>query len=491
MSIIFDAQPDPPTPSVLNFPSSPSTNQQYTFGSTTWQWNSYAWDKLSSGVTAFNTRTGSVTLSSSDVTTALTYTPVNAAGDTIGGNVTLSSGTANGVAYLNGSKALTTGSELTFDGENLTFNGTSAPRLLANMSGAQSTRFAIQNSSANGNTRVFLYPNGTGTISAVNGTNNSDPNAANFQAFDLAVIGTTDVRLSSSATGSATPLPITFYAAGSERARITSGGDFCIGTTTASGSGRLTVDLSGFPSTGGLIAQFRGGTTSPTTERYVELSQTYTGASFDSPMLVFRANATASNTSSFGTIRTAADSSIIFSNANNTSSGVSAATERARIDSGGNFIATTSVRANAFYHGTTRYWKSRDNSGGAELVFEHSTSEALSDANIKFRVYSNGNALLAGTFTESSTRKIKKNIRPITDALTAINKLQGVLYDKIDGSSQNEPGLVAEDTAEVLDNLVAYDDEGNPVGVKYTKTVAYLIEAVKELTARLEALESH
>ena len=35
---------------------------------------------------------------------------------TISGDVTLSGGTANGVAYLNGSKALTTGSALTFDG---------------------------------------------------------------------------------------------------------------------------------------------------------------------------------------------------------------------------------------------------------------------------------------------------------------------------------------------------------------------------------------
>ena len=41
----------------------------------------------------------------------------------IGGNTTLSGGTANGVAYLNGSKVLTTGSALTFDGTNLTLAG--------------------------------------------------------------------------------------------------------------------------------------------------------------------------------------------------------------------------------------------------------------------------------------------------------------------------------------------------------------------------------
>jgi hypothetical protein len=43
-----------------------------------------------------------------------------------GGNPTLSAGTANGVAYLNGSKVLTSGSALTFDGTNLGI-GTASP----------------------------------------------------------------------------------------------------------------------------------------------------------------------------------------------------------------------------------------------------------------------------------------------------------------------------------------------------------------------------
>jgi hypothetical protein len=42
---------------------------------------------------------------------------------TVAGNTTLSGGTANGVAYLNASKVLTTGSALTFDGTNLSVSG--------------------------------------------------------------------------------------------------------------------------------------------------------------------------------------------------------------------------------------------------------------------------------------------------------------------------------------------------------------------------------
>jgi hypothetical protein len=52
---------------------------------------------------------------------ALNGTTINSVGVALGGTQTLSinGGTANGVAYLNGSKVLTTGSALTFDGTNL------------------------------------------------------------------------------------------------------------------------------------------------------------------------------------------------------------------------------------------------------------------------------------------------------------------------------------------------------------------------------------
>jgi hypothetical protein len=54
-------------------------------------WNGSAWTAQApaTGVSSFNTRTGAITLSSSDVTTALTYTPVNKAGDIMTGNLTV------------------------------------------------------------------------------------------------------------------------------------------------------------------------------------------------------------------------------------------------------------------------------------------------------------------------------------------------------------------------------------------------------------------
>jgi len=100
-----------------------------------------------------------------------------------------------------------------------------------------------------------------------------------------------------------------------------------------------------------------------------------------------------------------------------------------------------------------------------------------------------GNLQVAGTITELSTRKIKANIRPIQNALSVVTQLQGVTYDTVDGRTFDEPGLIAEDTADVVRELVTYDDQNQPLGIKYSKTVAYLIEAVKELTARVQTLE--
>jgi hypothetical protein len=97
--------------------------------------------------------------------------------------------------------------------------------------------------------------------------------------------------------------------------------------------------------------------------------------------------------------------------------------------------------------------------------------------------------LSATSITETSSIAYKENVNPITNALDAILNLAGVTYDRKDGSSKNEAGLIAEDTAKVLPNIVTYKD-GKPEGINYTKLSAYLIEAVKDLTAEIKDLKN-
>jgi hypothetical protein len=80
------------------------------------------------------------------------------------------------------------------------------------------------------------------------------------------------------------------------------------------------------------------------------------------------------------------------------------------------------------------------------------------------------------------------NINPIDNALDAILQLKGVTYDRKDGTSQNEAGLIAEQVNKILPNLVTKDAKGKPTGIHYTKLTAYLIEAVKSLQSEINDL---
>ena len=127
---------------------------------------------------------------------------------TIGGNLTLSGGTANGVAYLNGSKVLTSGTALVFDGTNLGVGGNPV----------SSYRAAV-----NGD---FWQGNGSGTLIG------QIKNSSGWYevASSSNVLG---VQLTSAAT-----TPIRFLPEGSEAMRLTSTG---LGIGTASPAYKLDV----------------------------------------------------------------------------------------------------------------------------------------------------------------------------------------------------------------------------------------------------------
>jgi hypothetical protein len=97
-------------------------------------------------------------------------------------------------------------------------------------------------------------------------------------------------------------------------------------------------------------------------------------------------------------------------------------------------------------------------------------------------------ALTASSITETSSITYKENVNPIDSALDKVLQLMGVTYDRKDGSAKNEAGLIAEEVAKVLPNLVS-EKEGKPEGIHYTKLTAYLIECIKELNAKIEKLE--
>jgi hypothetical protein len=95
----------------------------------------------------------------------------------------------------------------------------------------------------------------------------------------------------------------------------------------------------------------------------------------------------------------------------------------------------------------------------------------------------------ATTVVETSSIAFKQNVMPLTNALDAILQLVGVTYDRKDGETKNEVGLIAEEVYKVAPNLVTLDEHGNPYGLYYTKITAYLIESIKSLKQELDELK--
>jgi len=77
-----------------------------------------------------------------------------------------------------------------------------------------------------------------------------------------------------------------------------------------------------------------------------------------------------------------------------------------------------------------------------------------------------------------SDLRLKKDIKPLTSALSTVGKLQGKSYRWKDN---NEPdiGLIAQELEKVIPELVKTDDKGYK-SIVYQKLTAVLIEAVKE-----------
>jgi hypothetical protein len=89
---------------------------------------------------------------------------------------------------------------------------------------------------------------------------------------------------------------------------------------------------------------------------------------------------------------------------------------------------------------------------------------------------------------ETSSIAFKENVNPITNALDSVLKLVGTTYDRKD-TKETESGFIAEDVNKILPNLVSKDEAGNPYGIKYTKLIAYLVEAVKEQQIQINELK--
>jgi hypothetical protein len=95
----------------------------------------------------------------------------------------------------------------------------------------------------------------------------------------------------------------------------------------------------------------------------------------------------------------------------------------------------------------------------------------------------------------SSDIRLKENIVPIENALEKVESISGNTYDwkagyeELHSHKGNDVGVIAQEIEAILPQIVTNRDNGYKA-VQYEKIVPLLIEAIKELSAKIKRLEN-
>ena len=123
-------------------------------------------------------------------------------------------------------------------------------------------------------------------------------------------------------------------------------------------------------------------------------------------------------------------------------------------------------------------------SGGGAISMNQTHNETVSFA---MSGSFSGNFTASGDVTAYSDESLKRNIQTIDGALGRVEAIRGVTFDRIaDGSTS--VGVVAQELEAVLPEAVKTDENGLK-HVAYGNITGLLIEAVKELSAKVEELK--
>ncbi len=152
-----------------------------------------------------------------------------------------------------------------------------------------------------------------------------------------------------------------------------------------------------------------------------------------------------------------------------------------------------------FRDGTDHILSISNNSSNVEIKTE------ISDKDMSFKGNDGGSVITALTLdmsgagaatfnndvTAFSDKRLKTDIKPITNSLDKVMKMQGVYYKRNDVEDAREQvGVLAQDMEAILPEVVlTADDEIQTKSVDYGKITSVLIEAIKELKKEINELK--
>ena len=128
----------------------------------------------------------------------------------------------------------------------------------------------------------------------------------------------------------------------------------------------------------------------------------------------------------------------------------------------------------------------------------------VSDADLLIKGNDGGSSITACTFdmsaagaatfnndvTAFSDVRLKEEISTIDNALTRVKGMRGVFFDRTDNSQIRQTGVIAQEVEPFLPEVVRETKDENKIkSVAYGNMVGVLIEAIKELNAKIEELQ--
>ncbi|MBU1678591.1 MAG: tail fiber domain-containing protein, partial [Bacteroidetes bacterium] len=173
-----------------------------------------------------------------------------------------------------------------------------------------------------------------------------------------------------------------------------------------------------------------------------------------------------------------------------------------------NFIASGYVQAPKFVDDDANYYADLNTGGklggiwGINTRYSNSAFNISSNlanllnvedgaSNTKLQVTPAG--VWASYFSQGSSIRWKKDVKPLKNSLTNLMKLQGVSYllKEAENGAMRKIGFIAEEVGKVFPELVNYEENGvDARGLEYAQITAVLVEAVKELKAELDAKDA-
>jgi hypothetical protein len=132
---------------------------------------------------------------------------------------------------------------------------------------------------------------------------------------------------------------------------------------------------------------------------------------------------------------------------------------------------------------------------GTYMVIGSSSTYIAGDVGIgttspAYKLDVSGTIRATGDVIAYSDARVKDNVETVKDALQTVTSLRGVTYTRKDNEDKSRKvGVIAQEVLSVLPEVVQKDNNGN-YSVAYGNMVGVLIEAIKELTSRIEQLEN-